>query len=60
MADWAAFLTKVSKDGQVVTTATYYLKNRGQAHFKVSLENVVDLWGNQGGRQAGDPDHAGG
>jgi hypothetical protein len=44
VADRATFLTKVSKDGQVVTTADYYLKNRGQAHFKVSLEKVVDLW----------------
>ena len=44
VADRATFLTQVSNDGQVVTTATYFLKNRGHAHFKVSLEAGIELW----------------
>ncbi|HIM67541.1 MAG TPA: hypothetical protein EYM45_03145, partial [Verrucomicrobia bacterium] len=44
VADRATFLTQVSNDGQVVTTATYFLKNRGHAHFKVALEKEVELW----------------
>ena len=44
VADRAAFTTQVSNDGQAVTTATYYLKNRGHAHFKVTLEAGIELW----------------
>ena len=44
VADRAAFMTQVSNDRQVVTTATYFLKNRGHAHFKVALEKEVELW----------------
>ena len=44
VGDRAAFSTQVSNDGQAVTTATYFLKNRGQAHFEVELEKEVELW----------------
>ena len=44
VGDRAAFSTQVSNDGQAVTTATYFLKNRGHAHFEVALEKEVDLW----------------
>jgi hypothetical protein len=44
VADRAAFTTQVSNDGQAVTTAEYFLKNRGHAHFKVTLEEGVELW----------------
>ncbi|MEO1861902.1 MAG: hypothetical protein ABGY13_02365, partial [Verrucomicrobiia bacterium] len=44
VADRAAFMTQVSNDGQVVTEATYFLKNRGHAHFEVTLEAGIELW----------------
>ena len=44
VGDRAAFETRVSNDGQAVTTATYFLKNRGHDHFEVMLEKEVDLW----------------
>ena len=44
VADRAAFTTQVSNDGQAVTTATYYLKNRGRAHFEVTPEAGIKLW----------------
>ncbi len=44
VADRATFTTQVSNDGQAVTTATYFLKNRGHAHFEVSLETGIELW----------------
>ena len=44
VGDRAAFETRVSNDGQAVTTATYFLKNRGHDHFEVTLEKEVDLW----------------
>ena len=44
VVDRAEFSTQVSNDGQAVTTATYFLKNRGLAHFEVALEEGVDLW----------------
>ena len=44
VGDRAAFSTQVSNDGQAVTTATYFLKNRGHAHFEVELEKEVELW----------------
>ena len=56
VVDRAEFSTQVSNDGQAVTTATYFLKNRGLAHFEVALEEGVDLWGSQA-RQAGHSDH---
>ena len=44
VADRAAFTTHVSIDGQAVTTATYFLKNRGLPHFKVALDKEVVIW----------------
>ncbi|SVD88090.1 uncharacterized protein METZ01_LOCUS440944, partial [marine metagenome] len=44
VADRAAFTTQVSNDGQAVTTATYYLKNRSRAHFEVTPEAGIKLW----------------
>ncbi|MBT5620772.1 MAG: hypothetical protein HOJ65_08390, partial [Verrucomicrobia bacterium] len=44
VADRAAFMTQVSNDGQVVTEATYFLKNRGHAHFEVTMEAGIELW----------------
>src|ERR1043166_4877631 len=34
VADRAALETRISKQGQVVTSAKYFVKNRGQPHFK--------------------------
>ena len=44
VADRAEFMTQVSNDGQVVTEAEYFLKNRGHAHFEVTLEAGIELW----------------
>ena len=43
VADRAEFMTQVSNDGQVVTEAEYFLKNRGHAHFEVTLEAGIEL-----------------
>ncbi|MEE2947718.1 MAG: hypothetical protein VX392_05325 [Verrucomicrobiota bacterium] len=52
VGDRAAFETQVSNDGQAVTTATYFLKNRSHDHFEVELEKEVELWETKvGGRR---------
>jgi hypothetical protein len=44
VVDRAVLTTRVSKQGQVLTTARYFVKNRGQPHFSLTLPEGTDLW----------------
>jgi len=44
VADRAALETHISKQGQVVTSAKYFVKNRGQPHFRLTLPAGTELW----------------
>ncbi len=44
VVDRAAFSTRISKDGEVVTDAKYFVKNRGNPHFKLRLPDDTTLW----------------
>lgn len=44
VADRAAITTRISKEGQVVTHAKYFVKNRGQPNFKLTLQEGSELW----------------
>jgi hypothetical protein len=44
VADRAALETRISKQGQVVTSAKYFVKNRGQPNFKLTLPPGTELW----------------
>ena len=37
VVDRAALTTRISKEGQVLTDAHYFVKNRGNAHFRLTL-----------------------
>jgi hypothetical protein len=44
VVDRASLITRISKEGQVVTEANYFVKNRGNAHFAVTLPAGTELW----------------
>jgi hypothetical protein len=44
VADRASLTTRISKEGNAVTDAVYFVKNRGNAHFSVTLPPGVELW----------------
>ncbi len=44
VADRASITTRISKEGQVVTAAKYFVKNRGQPNFKLTLQEGSELW----------------
>ncbi|HKX62683.1 MAG TPA: hypothetical protein VJS65_12575, partial [Verrucomicrobiae bacterium] len=44
VVDRASFITRISKDGEVVTDARFFVKNRGNTHLKVTLPEGTDLW----------------
>ena len=44
VADRAALETRISKQGQVVTSAKYFVKNRGQPNFQLTLPPGTELW----------------
>jgi hypothetical protein len=44
VVDRASLRTQVSKEGQVVTTMRYFVKNRGHPHLKLSLPVDTQLW----------------
>ena len=44
VADRAALTTRISKEGQVITDARYYVKNRGTPHFRLTLPPDTELW----------------
>ncbi len=44
IVDRASLITRISKEGQVLTDAQYFVKNRGNAHFRVALPADTQLW----------------
>src|SRR6185369_8515412 len=44
VVDRAALNTRISKEGQVVTDVRYFVKNRGNTHFRLSLPPGTQLW----------------
>jgi hypothetical protein len=44
IVDRAAFSTRISKDGEVLTDARYFVKNRGNPHFRLTLPEGTTLW----------------
>ena len=44
VVDRASLTTHISKEGQAVTDAHYFVKNRGNSHFRVSLPPDTQLW----------------
>lgn len=44
VVDRAALSTRISKDGEVLTDARYFVKNRGNPHFRLTLPEGSTLW----------------
>jgi len=44
VVDRASLVTRISKEGQVLMDATYFVKNRGNPNFKVTLPAQTELW----------------
>jgi hypothetical protein len=44
VVDRASLTNRISKEGQVLMDAHYYVKNRGNTHFKLTLPDGMDLW----------------
>ncbi|MDD4871830.1 MAG: hypothetical protein PHR77_14830 [Kiritimatiellae bacterium] len=44
IADYISVSTRISKDGESVTMATYYIKNASRQFFTLSLPKGVELW----------------
>jgi hypothetical protein len=44
VVDRAALSTRISKDGEVLTDARYFVKNRGNPHFRLTLPEGTTLW----------------
>lgn len=44
VVDRAALTTRISREGQVVTEARYYVKNKGTPHLRLVLPEGVSLW----------------
>src|SRR5262249_16687530 len=44
VVDRASLTTRISKEGQVLTEAHYFIKNRGNPHFRLTLPPGNNLW----------------
>ena len=44
VVDRAALSTKISKEGQAITDARYFVKSRGNPNFRVTLPAGMELW----------------
>jgi hypothetical protein len=44
VVDRASLDTSISKEGQVLTTVRYFVKNRGNPNFRLTLPDGTDLW----------------
>ena len=44
VVDRAALTTRISQDGEVITDAQYFVKNRGNPHLRLSLPPGTTLW----------------
>lgn len=44
VVDRAALTTRISKEGQAVTDARYFVKSRGNPNFRITLPAGMELW----------------
>ncbi|MCD6049785.1 MAG: hypothetical protein K0Q55_1188, partial [Verrucomicrobia bacterium] len=44
IVDRAILATRISQDGEVLTDVRYFVKNRGNPHFRVTLPPETTLW----------------
>ncbi len=44
VVDRAVLVTRISKEGQVLSDVTYFVKNRGNPNFRLALPAGVELW----------------
>ena len=44
IVDRASITTRISKEGQVLTDVRYFVKNRGNPHFSLTLPQSTELW----------------
>src|SRR5262249_11580585 len=44
VVDRASFMTRISKEGQVLTDVRYFVKSRGNPNFRVTLPPGTQLW----------------
>ena len=44
VVDRATLITRISKEGQAITEARYFLKSRGNPNFRVTLPEGTQLW----------------
>ena len=44
VVDRASLITRISKEGQVLTDVSYFVKNRGNPSFRLTLPAGVELW----------------
>ena len=44
VVDRASLITRISKEGQVLTDVSYLVKNRGNPNFRLTLPAGVELW----------------
>jgi hypothetical protein len=44
VVDRASLTTRISKEGQVVTDARYFVKHKGAPHFRLTPPDGMDLW----------------
>jgi hypothetical protein len=56
VVDRALITTRISKEGQALTDVRYFVKNRGNPHFRLKLPPGTQLWSAtvNGARRAGD------
>lgn len=47
VVDRASLNTRISKEGQMVTSVRYFVKNRGNPHFRLTLPEGTQLWSAQ-------------
>ena len=44
IVDRASLDTRISKEGQVLTDVRYFIKNRGNPHFRLTIPDGAQLW----------------
>src|SRR5207237_3667684 len=44
VVDRASITNRISKEGQVLTDVRYFVKNRGNPNFRLTLPPGTDLW----------------
>lgn len=44
VVDRASLVTRISKEGQVLTDVSYFVKNRGNPNFRLTLPAGTELW----------------